>query len=154
MRHRGKRWSALLTDTPVSNALELRAHKMQSLWRSATNRRAIGPQPHHLPHILPHFSPGPIKLKHHRVTSGGTASALALRAGLAISRRVRATDRGVRFGRFSKRNDGVFWHKENNKKTSLKDCWGKGLKCRPLPQTPSPARRCKNPSMKAETVSK
>src|SRR5882672_244999 len=36
----------------------------------------------------------------------------------------------------------------------LKDFWGKGLKCRPLPQTPSPARRCKNPSMKAETVSK
>ncbi len=35
-----------------------------------------------------------------------------------------------------------------------KDYWGKGLKCRPLPQTPSPARRCKNPSMKAETVSK
>jgi len=35
-----------------------------------------------------------------------------------------------------------------------KDYWGKGLKCRPLPQTPSPARRYKNPSMKAETVSK
>jgi hypothetical protein len=25
----------------------------------------------------------------------------------------------------------------------LKGYWGKGLKCRPLPQTPSPARRCK-----------
>ena len=36
----------------------------------------------------------------------------------------------------------------------LKDCWGKGLKCRPLPQTPSPARRCKNVLRKAEAVSK
>jgi putative transposase len=33
-------------------------------------------------------------------------------------------------------------------------CWGKGLKCRPLPQTPSPARRCKNTFMKAEAVPK
>jgi len=32
--------------------------------------------------------------------------------------------------------------------------WGRGLKCRPLPQTPSPARRCKNALMKAEAVSK
>jgi putative transposase len=32
--------------------------------------------------------------------------------------------------------------------------WGKGLKCRPLPQTPSPARRCKNAFRKAEAVSK
>jgi len=31
-----------------------------------------------------------------------------------------------------------------------KDYWGKGLKCRPLPQTPSSARRCKNP--KAQTI--
>src|SRR5258706_6353920 len=35
----------------------------------------------------------------------------------------------------------------------LKDCWGRGLKCRPLPQTPSPARRCKNAVTKAEAVS-
>ena len=35
-----------------------------------------------------------------------------------------------------------------------KDCWGRGLKCRPLPQTPSPARRYENAFMTAETVSK
>jgi hypothetical protein len=36
----------------------------------------------------------------------------------------------------------------------LKGFWGKGLKCRPLPQTRSPARRCKNAVTKAEAVSK
>jgi hypothetical protein len=36
----------------------------------------------------------------------------------------------------------------------LKGYWGKGLKCRPLPPTPSPARRCKNAFRKAEAVSK
>ncbi len=46
-----------------------------------------------------------------------------------------------------------FENKENNKRI-LKDCWGRGLKCRPLPQTPSPARRCKNAFTKAEAVSK
>ena len=35
-----------------------------------------------------------------------------------------------------------------------KGCWGKGLKCRPLPQTPSPARGCNNALRKAEAVSK
>ena len=47
-----------------------------------------------------------------------------------------------------------FENKEKQREDFEKDYWGKGLKCRPLPQTPSPARRCKNPSMKAETVSK
>src|SRR5262245_42106766 len=32
----------------------------------------------------------------------------------------------------------------------LRDCWGMGLKCRPFPQTPSPARRCKNTLTKTE----
>src|ERR1700674_899650 len=32
-------------------------------------------------------------------------------------------------------------------KRFLKGCWGRGLKCCPLPQTPSPARRCKNALM-------
>ena len=44
-----------------------------------------------------------------------------------------------------------------NKRTArrfLQGYWGKGLRCRPLPQTPSPARRCKNASMKTETVPK
>src|SRR5215471_17723094 len=31
-------------------------------------------------------------------------------------------------------------------------CWGRGLRCRPLPQTPSPARRCNNTLTKAEAV--
>jgi hypothetical protein len=38
----------------------------------------------------------------------GAAPSVALGAGLSISRRVRATDRVVRFGRISRRNDGVF----------------------------------------------
>jgi len=33
-----------------------------------------------------------------------------------------------------------------------KGCWGRGLRCRPLPQTPSPARRCKNTLTKTEAV--
>ena len=36
------------------------------------------------------------------------SAALAFGAGLSISRRVRATDQSVRFGRISKRDDGVF----------------------------------------------
>jgi hypothetical protein len=36
----------------------------------------------------------------------------------------------------------------------LQGCWGRRLKCRPLPQTPSPARRYKNAVTKAEAVSK
>src|SRR4029077_3049627 len=47
----------------------------------------------------------------------------------------------------------AFVNKENDEKIS-KGCWGRGLKCRPLPQTPSPARRCKNAFTKAEAVSK
>ena len=35
------------------------------------------------------------------------SAAVALGAGLSISRRVRATDRDARFGRIAKRNDGV-----------------------------------------------
>src|SRR6266705_5466641 len=47
-----------------------------------------------------------------------------------------------------------FLRTKRTTKRLLKDCWGKGLKCRPLPQTPSPARRCKNAFRKAEAVSK
>src|SRR5882724_1759473 len=31
-----------------------------------------------------------------------------------------------------------FLRTKRTAKRILKDCWGKGLKCRPLPQTPSP----------------
>jgi hypothetical protein len=46
-----------------------------------------------------------------------------------------------------------FENKENHRKIS-KGLLGKGFKCRPLPQTPSPARRCKNALRKAGAVSK
>jgi hypothetical protein len=48
-----------------------------------------------------------------------------------------------------------FANKENSGKIS-KGLLGKGTPMPSPPQTPSPARarRCKNPSMKAETVSK
>ena len=52
-----------------------------------------------------HPEPG---LVHHSDRAVLQSAALALGAGLSISRRVRATDRGVRFGRIAKRNDGVF----------------------------------------------
>jgi putative transposase len=48
----------------------------------------------------------------------------------------------------------VFFENNRTAKRILKGCWGRGLKCRPLPQTPSPARRCKNTFTKAEAVSK
>jgi len=48
----------------------------------------------------------------------------------------------------------VFFENKRAAKRILKDCWGRRLKCRPLPQTPSPARRCKNAFTKAEAVSK
>ena len=35
-----------------------------------------------------------------------------------------------------------FENNENEQRGILKSCWGRGLKRRPLPQTPSPARRC------------
>jgi len=47
----------------------------------------------------------------------------------------------------------VFVNKENEEKIS-KGLLGTGTQMRPLPQTPSPARRCKNTFTKAETVSK
>ena len=47
-----------------------------------------------------------------------------------------------------------FLRTKRTTKRILKDCWGRGLKCRPLPQTPSPARRCKNAVTKSEAVSK
>ncbi|MGH9711852.1 MAG: IS3 family transposase [Candidatus Acidiferrales bacterium] len=46
-----------------------------------------------------------------------------------------------------------FENKENDERGSTR-LLGRGLKCRPLPQTPSPARRCKNALTKAEAVSK
>src|SRR5713226_8388707 len=49
------------------------------------------------------------------------------------------------------------WCSLRTKRTTrgvLQGCWGRGLKCRPLPQTPSPAKRCKNAFTKAEAVSK
>jgi hypothetical protein len=45
------------------------------------------------------------------------------------------------------RNEAQRWCTLRTKRTtkkSRKDCWGKGLKCRPLPLTPYPARRCKD----------
>jgi hypothetical protein len=50
----------------------------------------------------------------------------------------------------------LFENKENSEKisTGLLGKGTKGLKRRPLPQTPSPAGRCKNASMKTETVPK
>jgi len=47
-----------------------------------------------------------------------------------------------------------FLRTKRTTKRFLKGCWGRGLKCRPLLQTPSPARRCKNAFTKAEAVSK
>ena len=46
-----------------------------------------------------------------------------------------------------------FENKESSRKIS-KGLLGKGTQCRPLPETPSPARRCKNAFRKAEAVSK
>jgi hypothetical protein len=46
-----------------------------------------------------------------------------------------------------------FENKENSKKNS-KGLLGKGTQMPSLPQTPSPARRCKNAVTKAEAVSK
>src|SRR4249920_1894520 len=53
--------------------------------------------------------PGTFASKYRRVHRAVLQSAaLALGAGLSTSRRVRATDRGVRSGRLAKRDDGVF----------------------------------------------
>jgi hypothetical protein len=41
-----------------------------------------------------------------------------------------------------------------NNKRILKECWGRGLKRRPLPQPPTLARRCKEVEIKSETVPK
>ena len=46
-----------------------------------------------------------------------------------------------------------FENKQNNKKNS-KGPLGRRLRCRPLPQTPPPARGCENALKKAEAVSK
>jgi len=59
--------------------------------------------------------------------------ALALGAGLSTSRRVRATDRGVRFGRIAKRNDGVFENKEKQRGRFRKDYWERDSNAVPSP---------------------
>jgi hypothetical protein len=67
--------------------------------------------------------------------------------------RQRSTLRRLNFGP----KDGERLSSLRTKRTTkrlLQDCWGRGLKCRPLPQTPSPARRCKNAFTNAEAVSK
>ena len=47
-----------------------------------------------------------------------------------------------------------FLRTKRTAKRILKDCWGRGLKRRPLPQTPTLARRCKDVDIKSETVPK
>jgi hypothetical protein len=48
-------------------------------------------------------------------------------------------------------NDG---NGKNEERGFYIDDWGRGLKRRPLPQTPTLARRCKDVEIKAETVPK
>jgi hypothetical protein len=56
-----------------------------------------------------------------------------------------------RLASFFRKTAGVHLSPNRTAKRFRKGCWGRGLKRRPLPQTPTLARRCKNVEIKSET---